>query len=90
MFGQHRIFLNKVYPYEESIRVPLLHACPAAHAGPPNLGAPVNNLDLTATILDLAGASPCTATGDCRVLDGRSLLPLLRGRTPAGRAGAAC
>ena len=24
MFGEHRIFLNKVYPYEESLRVPLL------------------------------------------------------------------
>jgi arylsulfatase A-like enzyme len=37
----------------------------------------VSNLDLTATVLDLADAQPCTAEGDCRRLDGRSLLPLL-------------
>ena len=30
-------------------------------------------------MLDLAGAGPCTAAGDCRTLDGRSLMPLLRG-----------
>ena len=33
-------------------------------------------------MLDLAGAGPCTAAGDCRTLDGRSLMPLLRGRKP--------
>ena len=87
MFGQHRIFLNKVYPYEESIRVPLLARMPGGARRPANVGAPVNNLDLTATILELAGASPCTATGDCRVLDGRSLLPLLRGKRPGWAGG---
>jgi arylsulfatase A-like enzyme len=81
LFGQHRIFLNKVYPYEEAIRVPLLARLPGA-GQPRRIGALANNLDLTATILDLAGAAPCTASGDCRVLDGRSLLPLLRGRRP--------
>ena len=42
----------------------------------------MNQLDLTATILDLAGAAPCTAAGDCRHLDGRSLRPLLAGQKP--------
>jgi arylsulfatase A-like enzyme len=82
LFGQHRVFLNKVYPYEESIRVPLLARLPNARRQPGAVDAPVNNLDLTATILDLARATPCTASGECRVLDGRSLLPLLRGRHP--------
>jgi N-acetylglucosamine-6-sulfatase len=82
LFGQHRIFLNKVYPYEESIRVPLLARLPGQPRQPAKVGVPVNNLDLTATILDLARAAPCTATGDCRILDGRSLVPLLRGRHP--------
>ena len=73
-FGEHRIFLNKVYPYEEALRVPLLARVPPAllgararRQGPPDdVGVPVNNLDLTATILDLAGAAPCTASGACR------------------------
>ena len=89
MFGEHRVVLNKVYPYEESIRVPLIARVPPqligrkARAKPPaEVSTPVNNLDLTATILDLAGASPCTADGDCRTLDGRSLVPLLRGDRP--------
>lgn len=82
-FGEHRLVLSKVYPYEESLRVPLLARLPGGARQPPTVGAPVNNLDLTATILDLAGAAPCTATGDCRVLDGRSLVPLLRGERPA-------
>ncbi len=57
-------------------------------SGPPaTVDSLVNNLDLTATILELAGASPCTASGDCRVLDGRSMLPLLRGERPAWTKG---
>jgi N-acetylglucosamine-6-sulfatase len=90
LFGEHRIFLQKVYPYEESLRVPLLARVPADLLGrrvqrqgrPKTIATPVDNLDLTATILDLADAAPCTAGGDCRVLDGRSLRPLLRGRRP--------
>ena len=31
-FGEHRIFLNKVYPYEEALRVPLLARVPPAPA----------------------------------------------------------
>ena len=46
---------------------------PARARPRPTVSALVNNLDLTATILDLANASPCTAAGDCRTLDGRSL-----------------
>ncbi len=89
-FGEHRIYLNKIYPYEEGVRVPLLARVPGDLLGPGverrgrprRVGDLVNNLDLTATILDLAGAAPCTAGGACRTLDGRSLLPLLRGKRP--------
>lgn len=94
-FGEHRIVLNKVYPYEEAVRVPLLARVPKGLLGrevredgrPQEVTAPVNQLDLTATILDLAGAPPCDAAGRCRVLDGRSLMPLLRGRRPAWASG---
>jgi arylsulfatase A-like enzyme len=90
MFGEHRVVLNKVYPYEESLRVPLLARVPERLLGPKvrrrgrpqEVASPVNNLDLTATILELAGARPCTAADDCRVLDGRSLVPLLSGKRP--------
>ncbi len=83
-FGEHRIFLNKVFPYEEALRVPLLIRMPAAQGlgPPPAVTTPVNNVDLTATILDLADAAPCTAAGACRTLDGRSLVPLLKGDRP--------
>jgi len=90
LFGEHRVVLNKVYPYEEALRVPLLARVPTSLLGrrvqrrgrPPTVDSLVSQLDLTATILDLADASPCTAGGDCRRLDGRSLMPLLRGHKP--------
>ncbi len=95
-FGEHRVALQKLYPYEEGIRVPLLARVPRAVLGlregaprPGEIDLLVNNLDLTATILDLARAAPCTSGGDCRVLDGRSLLPLLRGERPGWARGRA-
>ena len=33
-FGEHRIFLNKVFPYEEALRVPLLARIPPRLLGP--------------------------------------------------------
>src|SRR5204863_368344 len=41
---------------------------------------PVANIDLAPTILDLAGGRPCTPEGQCRTMDGRSLMPLLTGK----------
>jgi arylsulfatase A-like enzyme len=89
-FGEHRLYLNKVFPYEEALRVPLIARIPPSvlgpkaqrHGPPAEVSAPVNNVDLTATVLDLAGAAPCTAAGACRTLDGRSLRPLLNGQRP--------
>ncbi len=39
----------------------------------------VANIDLAPTILDLAEADPC-GPDECRVMDGRSLVPLMQGR----------
>lgn len=67
--GEHRIQGGKGYPYECS-RVPLLlrgPGIPKDHS----VSRLVANVDLTATILQLAGASPGL------VQDGRSLLPLI-------------
>lgn len=82
-YGEHRLRHGKGLPYEEGVRVPLAIRIPkplrdGAPAGR-TINLPVGNVDLAPTLLDLAGASSCRAPGDCRVMDGRSLVPLLRG-----------
>lgn len=78
-FGEHRLSFEKIVPYRESLDVPLAIRLPgpATHAGP--IDELVANVDLPATILDLAQADPCRTDADCRVLDGRSLVGLLEG-----------
>jgi arylsulfatase A-like enzyme len=80
-FGEHRIAKGKGLPYVETVRVPMI-----VHVPPKILGedvARVNeavaNIDLAPTILDLAGAEPCTESGDCRIMDGRSIVRLMKG-----------
>jgi N-acetylglucosamine-6-sulfatase len=79
--GEHRIAFNKIVPYEEALRVPLAIRVPPgiAEGGEGQVKDLVSNLDLAPTILDLAGGEPCNDTR-CRVMDGRSMVPLLRGR----------
>ena len=69
--GEHRVPDGKVLVYEPSVRVPLILRGPGVPAGVvrPNL---VANVDLAATILDVANARPG------RRLDGRTLLPFAR------------
>ncbi len=80
--GEHGLPGGKSFPYEESIRVPLLMRLPERLGGadaPSNVDDLVANIDLAPTILDLARARPCV-DGECRLLDGRSLMPLVDGR----------
>lgn len=74
--GEHGWY-DKRWFYEESARMPLIVRWPAAT----NRGAVctklVQNLDFAPTFLDLAGVTP-PAT-----MQGRSLVPLLRGESPA-------
>jgi N-acetylglucosamine-6-sulfatase len=89
-FGEHRIARDKTHPYEEGLRVPLMMRVPQRYLGTaptPVVHQQVANIDLAPTMLQLAGGQPCTAEGDCRVMDGRSLMPLLRGGAgwPSGR-----
>jgi N-acetylglucosamine-6-sulfatase len=70
MHGEHRALAEKVLPYEESIRIPLLMRGPGVPEGRFDRRL-VGNLDVTATILDAVDVAPG------RVLDGRSLLELL-------------
>jgi arylsulfatase A-like enzyme len=69
--GQHRLHQGKFAPYEASIQVPLLIRGPGIPAGG-QPRAPVWNGDITATILQAAGAIPGLPQ------DGRSLLPYAR------------
>ncbi|MGI9556605.1 MAG: sulfatase family protein, partial [Solirubrobacterales bacterium] len=82
--GEHRVAGSKILPYEEAIRVPLVIRLPDGAAGtaPDRIHRPVANVDLAPTILDLAGAQPCTAGGNCRTMDGRSLVGLVSGDAP--------
>jgi arylsulfatase A-like enzyme len=79
-YGQHRIPSGKVYVYEPAIRVPLIVRGPGIAAGT-TIGELVANIDLAPTIADAANVTPL------RIVDGRSLLPLLqRGIKPAPRS----
>lgn len=71
-WGEHSYLWGKKFPYEESVRVPLVVALPGiAPRSDAHLVAA--SLDLTPTMYALAGA--------WRKSDGRSLLPLLRDPT---------
>jgi N-acetylglucosamine-6-sulfatase len=86
-YGEHRIPDAKQNPYEEALRIPLAIRVPPRFVGgadpPASVGELVGNIDVVPTILELAGAIPCTAEGACRTLDGRSLVPLLAGQPGA-------
>ena len=81
-YGEHRIFKGKGDPYEEGIHVPMLARVPKGVLGQDpasDVLAPVANIDVAPTMAQLAGAKPCNADDDCRVVDGRSFVPLLEG-----------
>jgi len=70
-FGEHR-WTYKLVPYEESIRIPLVVRWDGVV--PPGVKDPhlVANIDLAPTFADAAGVAP-------PAVEGRSLVPLLRG-----------
>jgi len=77
MATSHGLFLKGVTPFEEVYRVPLIMRWPEGIRKPGReVDAFVTWLDLTATILDVAGAEPIPNS------PGRSLLPFLRGEEP--------
>jgi arylsulfatase A-like enzyme/dienelactone hydrolase len=71
--GEHGMF-DKRWMYEESFRMPLLVRWPGVVAPGTVDSHLVQNLDFAPTLLDLAGVRPPAG------MQGRSLLPLLRGR----------
>jgi arylsulfatase A-like enzyme len=70
MHGEHRALAEKVLPYEESIRIPLVMRGPSVPRGRVDERL-VANHDVTSTILDATDVVPG------RIQDGRSLLELL-------------
>jgi N-acetylglucosamine-6-sulfatase len=90
-YGEHRIPKEKEFAYEEGIHLPLivwLGRKLRDGPQPADVSVPTANIDIAPTLLDLAGAKPCNPDQGCRVMDGRSLVPLLEGRAggwPPGR-----
>jgi N-acetylglucosamine-6-sulfatase len=74
MHGEHRIPVEKVWPYDESARVPLIIRGPGVPEGL-ELGQLTANVDVVPTILEAADA-PANLP-----LDGRSLFPLMEDPT---------
>ena len=74
--GDHGLF-DKRFMYEESLRMPFLVRWPAAIKPGTRVRAMALNVDFAPTFLEAAGA-PVPAE-----MQGRSLLPVLKGRTPA-------
>jgi arylsulfatase A-like enzyme len=74
--GDHGLF-DKRFMYEESLRMPFLVRWPATIKAGTRTDAIALNLDFAPTFLDAAGlAVPAD-------MQGRSLVPVMRGRTPA-------
>ena len=75
--GDHGLF-DKRFMYEESLRTPLLVRWPAAVKPGSKNPLFALNIDFAPTFLELAGLPESSE------MQGRSLVPLLRGRKPAG------
>jgi arylsulfatase A-like enzyme len=73
--GQHRLDSGKYTPYETDVHVPLLVRGPGVPAGI-IVQALTSSVDLAPTFAELAGAALRVEP------DGRSLVPLLQGKTP--------
>lgn len=71
-WGEHR-WRNKLVPYEESLRVPLVVRWDGVVAPGSSDAHQVANIDLAPTIAEIAGLSP-------EPVDGRSFAPLLTGK----------
>lgn len=65
--------------YDHDLKVPLVVAAPLGTARGRRVSAQVRSVDIAPTVLQLAGLAPLAA------IDGRSLLPFLRGEAAAPR-----
>src|SRR5262245_33462066 len=74
--GDHGLF-DKRFMYEESLRMPFLVRWPAGIKAGSRSDAMALNVDFAPTFLDAAGVKAPAE------MQGRSLIPILRGKTPA-------
>jgi arylsulfatase A-like enzyme len=72
LWGEHRLG-GKLWPYEESTRVPLVVRTPWTRGNGTTVSKPVLNIDFASTIDELTGATPTAAQ------DGDSFVPFLEG-----------
>lgn len=77
-FGEHGL-IDKRTAYEESMRVPMIAAAPGLLPAGETVTAVAANIDVAPTLLQAAGLTPPPG------LDGRSLLPVVRGDTTGWR-----
>jgi N-acetylglucosamine-6-sulfatase len=77
-FGEHGL-IDKRTMYEASIRVPCIAHCPEFIKPGTTCGELTQNIDFASTFLEAAGL-PVPST-----MQGRSLLPLMRGESPSWR-----
>lgn len=71
--GEHRLPSGKNTAYDTDVNVPFIVIGPGIKSGT-TFDESVGNMDIAATIADMTGAKPDYAT------DGRSMLPLLKGK----------
>ena len=90
--GQHRLPGGKGLAYDEAAHLPLVIRAPEKFTGAAPRARVANelvaNIDYAPTVVEWAGTETCPEAGECRVMDGRSLMPLLGagGAWPAERA----
>lgn len=75
-YGEHGLSVERRLAYEEAARIPLLVRYPPLVGGCRVIDPFALSIDLAPTVLELAGVK--TPGG----MDGRSLVPLLKGKTP--------
>jgi N-acetylglucosamine-6-sulfatase len=73
--GEHRLLSGKMTAFDSDIRVPLIVVGPGVVPGS-TIDELTENVDLAPTFMRLGGVTPP------RSVDGRSLVPLLRGKHP--------
>ena len=76
VLGEHGL-IDKRHAYEESIRVPMLVYAPGMVAPGTTIETMVRNIDIAPTLLELTGAT------SRHTMDGRSVLPAIRGQSMA-------
>ncbi len=79
-FGEHGLGPERRFAYEDGIRSPLLVRYPALVRPGTTVDALTLALDIAPTVIDVAGGTPGPH------IQGRSLVPLLRGERPAWRS----